>query len=76
MNAEFCDQKAKGTKGISQADELSLELMLVDLASFKSVMTFTKMLLATGRPIHVLFCNAGEGFEKFGKYAGSVAILV
>ena len=65
MNREFIEEKAKGTQGLADSDTLALEFMKVDLASFKSTVEFCEKFKTSGRPLHVLFCNAGLGFRPF-----------
>ncbi|XP_060079868.1 dehydrogenase/reductase SDR family member on chromosome X-like [Ylistrum balloti] len=59
MNREFLEEKQKGTLGLAQYDELSVEFMKLDCASLKSVREFIDEFKATGRKLHVLICNAG-----------------
>ena len=68
MNEEFTEEKAKGTEGLTQSEELALEFMKIDLKSFKSVVEFTENFKKTGKKLHVLFCNAGLGLVPFGEF--------
>ena len=68
MNEEFKVEKASGTRGIADYDELAIEFMKLDLNSFKSVVEFTEAYKRSGRPLHVLFCNAGIALRPFGEY--------
>ena len=67
MNEEFRAEKAKGTVGLTDAETLALEYMHVDMASFKSVVSFTENYKRSGKKLHVLFHNAGVGFIPFSK---------
>ena len=58
MNKEFKEEKAKGTQMLADYETLALEFMKVDLASFKSTVEFCEEFKKSGRPLHVLFCNA------------------
>lgn len=67
MNKDFKEEKARGTQGLADYDTLALEFMKVDLASFKSTVEFCEEFKKTGRPLHVLFCNAGLGLQPFAR---------
>ena len=67
MNKEFKEEKVKGTEGLADYDTLALEFMKVDLASFKSTVEFCEEFKKSGRPLHVLFCNAGLGIRPLVK---------
>lgn len=67
MNAEFRLEKTRGTRGLADYDTLALEFMELDLASFKSVVEFSEAYKRSGRPLHVLFCNAGIAFVPYEK---------
>lgn len=67
MNEAFKAEKAKGTKGLADYDTLALEFMKLDLSSFKSVTDFAEAYKRSGRPLHVLFCNAGVAFQPYSK---------
>ena len=65
MNTEYMEEKAKGTQGLADYDTLAIEFMKVDLASLKSTVAFCEEFKKSGRPLHVLFCNAGLGLQPF-----------
>lgn len=67
MNEEFKAEKAEGTKGLADYDTLAIEFMKLDLASFNSVVEFSEAYKQSGRPLHVLFCNAGLGLKPYVK---------
>ena len=67
MNKEFKEEKAKGTQGLAEYDTLAVEFLKVDLASFKSTVEFCEEFKKSGRPLHVLFCNAGLGFRPYAR---------
>ena len=66
MNEDFKVEKASGTRGIADYDELAIEFMKLDLNSFQSVVEFAEAYKRSGRPLHVLFCNAGIALRPFG----------
>lgn len=76
MNEEFKAEKAKGTKGLADYDTLAIEFMKLDLASFKSVVEFSEAYKTSGRPLHVLFCNAGLGFMPYEKTEDGLEICL
>ena len=66
MNEEFRAEKAKGTRGLLEEDILNLEFMRIDLTSLASVIEFVETFKQSGRPLHVLFCNAGIALVPYG----------
>ena len=67
MNEEYKELKAAGTEGLIDVDELRLEFMKLDLASFQSIKEFCNAFKRSGRQLHVLVCNAGLMTSKFCK---------
>lgn len=67
MNEEYQADRSAGLKGIVDYDTLSLEFMKLDLNSFQSVVEFCETFRRSGRPLHVLFCNAGIAGQKYAK---------
>lgn len=67
MNKEYKEVKEKGSDGIVDLEELHLEYMHLDLASFQSTKDFVEAFKKTGRKLHVLVCNAGVSKAKFEK---------
>ncbi|KAK3585555.1 hypothetical protein CHS0354_022965 [Potamilus streckersoni] len=65
MQEEFRMEKSMNTPGITDADSLNLEFMSLDLMSFKSTMAFTEAFKRSGRPLHILVCNAGLGLSPY-----------
>ena len=59
MNEEYKELKAAGQEGLVNVDQLRLEFMKLDLASFQSIKDFTEAFKRSGRQLHVLVCNAG-----------------
>ncbi|XP_021365158.1 dehydrogenase/reductase SDR family member on chromosome X-like [Mizuhopecten yessoensis] len=59
LNKEFQEEKNKGTKGLCEYDELSMDVMELDLSSLASAKKFVKEYLDSGRSLHILICNAG-----------------
>ncbi|XP_063956803.1 retinol dehydrogenase 12-like [Lytechinus pictus] len=61
MKKEHAEEKAdpKKQKIKINVDDLSVEFMALDLGSLQSTMTFIEAYKNTGRPLHVLICNAG-----------------
>lgn len=51
----------------SSANKFAIEFMQVDLGSFQSVMNFCEEFKKSGRPLNVLFCNAGIGLGPYAK---------
>lgn len=76
MNAEFLAEKSRGTQGLVSRDQLSLEYMYLDCASFKSVVDFVEAFTKTRRPLHVLFCNAGLGLGPYVKTGDNLEMLL
>ena len=68
MNAEFKAEKARGTGGLADYDTLALEFMKLELTSFQSVVDFCDAYKRSGRPLHVLFCNAGLALRPFSEF--------
>ncbi|XP_045197973.1 retinol dehydrogenase 14-like [Mercenaria mercenaria] len=64
MDQEYKEEKAKGTEGLVDVPELSLVFMELDLSSFKSTKAFVQAYKDSGRPLHVLICNAGISKAK------------
>lgn len=62
MEADFEQEKQKGTSGLTSG-ELSVEFMELDLSSLKSTQKFIEEFKASGKPLHVLICNAGLGMH-------------
>lgn len=67
MKADFEEEKQKGTTGLT-SEELSLEFMELDLSSLKSTQKFIEEFKASGKPLHVLLCNAGLGMLPLGRW--------
>ena len=59
MKTEFQAEKEKGTEGVTQTTELTIEFMQLDLTSLNSTKTFIEQFKASGRKLNVLVCNAG-----------------
>lgn len=66
MEKEYKEEKLKGTPGLVDIAELSLVFMKLDLSSFQSVKEFIQLYKESGRPLHVLICNAGVSKAKPG----------
>ncbi|WAR09319.1 WWOX-like protein, partial [Mya arenaria] len=75
MNKEYKELKSRGeTPGLVDVEELSLYFMPLDLSSLQSTKEFVHTYRESGRPLHVLVCNAGvvkaipektdDGFES------------
>ncbi|XP_052244115.1 retinol dehydrogenase 14-like [Dreissena polymorpha] len=75
MEKEYKEEKERGTiHGLVDVPELSLVYMHLDLGSFHSTKQFVEDYKTSGRPLHVLICNAGivkprpektdDGFES------------
>lgn len=67
MEADFEQEKQKGTSGLTSG-ELSVEFMELDLSSLKSTQKFIEEFKASGKPLHVLICNAGLGMHPLSMY--------
>lgn len=67
MEADFEQEKQKGTSGLTSG-ELSVEFMELDLSSLKSTQKFIEEFKASGKPLHVLICNAGLGMYPLSRY--------
>lgn len=65
MQNEFKEQVAKGTKGLTDSPKLELEFMKLDLSSFQSILQFCEEYKKSGRPLHVLVCNAAVAFGTY-----------
>ncbi|XP_069136140.1 retinol dehydrogenase 14-like isoform X2 [Argopecten irradians] len=59
INKEYEEEKKKGTPGLCDYDKLSMDVMELDLASLASTRKFINDYRDSGRPLHVLICNAG-----------------
>ncbi|XP_048765180.1 WW domain-containing oxidoreductase-like [Ostrea edulis] len=59
MQAEFKEERSKGTPGLCSCETLALEFMALDLASLKSVESFIDNFKAKEIKLHILLCNAG-----------------
>ena len=68
MNEEYKELKAAGTEGLVDVDELRLEFMKLDLASFQSIKDFSDAFKRSGKQLHVLVCNAGLMTSTFCKF--------
>lgn len=66
MDREYKEEKARGTQGLVDTEELSLIFMELDLSSLKSTKAFVQAYKDSGRPLHVLICNAGISKAKPG----------
>ena len=66
MDKEYQEAKQQGVPGMVDVEELALEFMELDLASFKSTTNFVEAYKKSGRPLHVLICNAGISKQKPG----------
>ena len=71
MDKEYKELKQSGTEGLVDLEELRLEYMHLDLASFKATKEFVETFKKSGRQLHVLVCNAGVSKGKYGKYIAS-----
>ena len=67
MDAEYKEEKEKGTPGLVDVEELSLEFMKLDTSSFQSTKEFVDEFKKSGRQLHVLICNAGVSKAKAGE---------
>ena len=68
MNEEYKELKAEGTEGLADVENLRLEFMKLDLASFQSIKDFVEAFKRSGRQLHVLVCNAGLMKATFSEY--------
>ena len=68
MNEEYKELKANATEGLADVENLRLEFMKLDLASFQSIKDFVEAFKRSGRQLHVLVCNAGLMKATFGEY--------
>ena len=68
MDTEYKEEKQRGTPGIVDVEELSLEFMKLDTSSFQSTKEFVEAYKKSERPLHVLICNAGVSKAKPGVY--------
>uniref|UniRef100_K1QBR2 WW domain-containing oxidoreductase n=1 Tax=Magallana gigas TaxID=29159 RepID=K1QBR2_MAGGI len=66
LHANFEQEKQKGTSGLTSG-ELSVEFMELDLSSLKSTQKFIEEFKASGKPLHVLICNAGLGMHPLSE---------
>lgn len=64
MDKEYKEEKALGTRGLVDVAELSLIFMKLDLSSLQSTKDFVQAYKDSGRPLHVLICNAGVSKAK------------
>lgn len=67
MDKEYKELKEKGTEGIADLEELRIEYMHLDLASFQSTKDFVEEFKKSGKQLHVLICNAGVSKTKYEK---------
>ena len=67
MDREYNELKENGTKGLADLEQLNVEYMHLDLASFKSTKEFVEAYKKSGRQLHVLVCNAGVCKKSYGK---------
>lgn len=67
MNAEYKELRERGTEDLADVEELRLEYMKLDLASFQSVKEFVRAFEQSGRKLHVLICNAGVISSTLGE---------
>ena len=69
MNSEYEEHKKEwqGKHELKEYENLAVEFMQLDLASFKSTLDFVEAFKGTGRQLHILVCNAGIGMVPFGK---------
>lgn len=66
MKTEFQVEKEKGTEGVTQTAELTIQFMQLDLTSLNSTKTFIQQFKASGRKLNVLVCNAGIAYAPMG----------
>ena len=67
MDKEYKELLEKGTEGLAKLEELRVEYMHLDLASFQSTKEFVEEFKKSGRKLHVLVCNAGVSKRRFGE---------
>lgn len=67
MDKEYKELLEKGTEGLTKLEELRVEYMHLDLASFQSTKEFVEEFKKSGRKLHVLVCNAGVSKRRFEK---------
>ena len=68
MKTEFQAEKEKGTEGVTQTAELTIQFMQLDLTSLNSTKTFIEQFKASGRKLNVLVCNAGIVYVPLGNF--------
>jgi len=68
MKTEFQTEKDKGTEGVTQTADLTIEFMQLDLTSLNSTKTFIEQFKASGRKLNVLVCNAGIVYVPLGNF--------
>ena len=66
MKSEFQSEKDKGTEGVTQTADLTIEFMQLDLTSLNSTKTFTEQFKTSGRKLNVVVCNAGIAYAPLG----------
>ena len=66
MKSEFQSEKEKGTEGVTQTVDLTIEFMQLDLTSLNSTKTFTEQFKTSGRKLNVVVCNAGIAYAPLG----------
>lgn len=66
MDKEYQEEKSKGTAGLVDVAELSLVFMRLDLSTLQSTKDFVEEFKKSGRPLHVLICNAGVSKANSG----------
>ncbi|XP_045187967.2 retinol dehydrogenase 14-like [Mercenaria mercenaria] len=76
MEKEFTEEKARGTSKLTERARLAIEFMKVDLGSFKSVDHFCEEYKKSGRPLHVLVCNAGIASIPFMKNEDGLEMIL
>ena len=74
MNKEYRELQEKGTVGLVELEELRVEYMHLDLASFQSTKEFVEQFKKTGRQLHVLICNAGVSKRQFGEHFYHISV--
>ena len=68
MKSEFQAEKEKGTDGVTQTADLTIEFMQLDLTSLNSTKTFIEQFKASGKKLNVLVCNAGIVYVPLGNF--------